>query len=492
MKRYILLTGILITILQAKAQLSTGDLPINVLWIIAEDLSPDLGSYGNDLVNTPHLDRLAHRGMRFTNAFATAPVCSPSRTALATGMYQTAIGAYHMRYPEQLMPPLSKGIQTIAQTISEEGYTTANILDAPAKGKIDWMFKHDPKEHFNAFYWKNLAGSAKPFFAQASLGLTHRPFVEPKPDQFDLAKISIPPYYPDHPVSRQDFAGYYASIEKLDEQVGQILDSLKKYDLDKNTLIFFFSDHGRPMSRAKNHHYDSGLKVPLIVYVPPALAPIQGYTGGSTSDQLLSLIDVSASTLAVVGAKKPAYMQGRVFLGEQTEEPRDFVFSASNRIGDTNFRSRSVRGKKYRYTRNYHHDFSINSSATAYRKQMHPIYHLLNILQEEGKLTPPQQALMRDLPYEELYDLENDPYETINLAKDAGHQLVLTEMRQMLDRWMVESNDQGLQEDSKALEDAFRLYGVTSYAERKDKIENMYQKVLNQVKTKRITHENIK
>ncbi|MDF9795433.1 N-sulfoglucosamine sulfohydrolase [Catalinimonas alkaloidigena] len=482
MKKYsstllIILLG-LFTPWQLKAQTQ----PMNVLWIIAEDLSPDLKCYGNSLVNTPHLDSLAAHGMRFTEAFSAAPVCSPSRTAFATGMYQTSIGAYHMRYPEELLPELSEGIKTVAQIVNEQGYTSANIKDVPGKGKIDWMFKHEPGEHFNAEHWQEIAEKNEPFFAQVSLGLTHRPFEEPQPGQFDLDKISIPPYYPDHTVSRKDFAGYYASIEKLDEQVGMVLDSLKKYGLDENTAIIFFSDHGRPMTRGKNYHYDSGLRVPLIISLPPDKS-IEGYTEGQTSDQLHSLIDVTATSLKLMQIPRTEYefMQGRVFLGEHQEEESAYVFSASNRIGGTDFRSRSVRSENFRYTRNYHHDFSVNSSATAYRKQMHPIYHLLNIMHEQGTLTPAQEALVEDMPYEELYELKNDPYETVNLIEQEEYAQELSQLRKALDDWIKETSDQGLGEDNDEIKAAFQQYHDASHNSRKEKIEQLHQEVLHAV-----------
>lgn len=471
---------ILLLCLFIPKQLVAQTQPMNVVWIIAEDLSPDLHCDGNSLVNTPHLDSLAVHGMRFTDTFSAAPVCSPSRTAFATGMYQTSVGAYHMRYPDELLPELPEGIKTAAQIVNEQGYTSANIKDAPGKGKIDWMFRHDPKEHFNAGHWQEIAENNRPFFAQISLGLTHRPFEEPQPGQFDLDEISVPPYYPDHTVSRKDFAGYYASIEKLDAQVGMILDSLKKYGLDENTAIIFFSDHGRPMSRGKNYHYDSGLKVPLIISLPPDIT-LKGYAERQTSDQLLSLIDVTATSLELMQINKPEYMEGRVFLGENQEEERAYIFSATNRIGGTDFRSRSVRSENFRYIRNYHHDFSVNSSATAYRKQMHPIYHLLNIMYEQRTLTPAQEALVKDMPYEELYDLKNDPYETVNLVSQQKYAQALLQLREVLDNWIKETNDQGLSEDSDAIKAAFQEYHDESHSSRKEKIEQLHQEVLHEV-----------
>jgi len=449
----------------------------NILWIIAEDLSPDLGCYGNTLVETPNLDALARQGMRFTEAFATAPVCSPSRTALATGMYQTTIGAYHMRYPENMKPALPSGIKTIARLVQEAGYLSANIQDYPGKGKIDWMFQAEVDEQFDAYHWKEIASSEQPFFAQLSTAMTHRSFEPATPGQFPLDSIFIPPYYPDHPVTRRDFADYYASIERLDKEVGQVLDSLEKYGLDKNTIIFFFSDHGRPMTRGKNYHYDSGLMVPLIISVPEGVDLPTVYQPFEVSDELLSTLDITATTLALLGITPPDKMQGRVIFGSERDEPREVVFSATNRIGETNFRSRSLRTQRYRYSRHYHHDFSVNNSATAYRKANHPIYHLLNILHEQGQLTEAQQSLVNNIPYEELYDIRRDPFETKNLLENTDYQVVLDSLRGVVDQWIKDSNDQGLKTDSPAVEKAFATYGKESHAKYAEKIKALHQQV---------------
>lgn len=455
---------------------SQADKP-NVLWIIAEDLSPDLGCYGNTLVETPNLDALAQRGMRFTRTFATAPVCSPSRTALATGMQQTTIGAYHMRYPENLKPTLPDGVKTIAQLSQEAGYLSANIQDYPGKGKTDWMFRADVDQQFDAYHWKEIARNKQPFFAQLSTAMTHRSFEPATSGQFSLDSISVPPYYPDHPISRRDFADYYASIERLDREVGQVLDSLRKYDLDENTIIFFFSDHGRPMTRGKNYHYDSGLMVPLIVSVPEGVGLPTGYRAGDVSDELLSTLDITATTLSLLGVALPKEIQGRIIFGNKRDEPREVVFSASNRIGETNFRSRSLRTDRYRYSRHYHHDFSVNSSATAYRTANHPIYHLLNILHEQGQLTEAQQNLVTNMPYEELYDIQRDPFETKNLLKNADSELVLESLRGVMNQWIEESGDRGLESDSPAIEAAFATYGKESAARYSEKSEALHQQV---------------
>lgn len=223
----------------------------NVIWIVCEDLSPDLGCYGNELVQTPQLDSLAKEGIRFTNVFATVPACSPSRTAFATGIYQTSIGAHHIRYPDSLMPFLLENIQSVAQIFKQYGCTTATIKDAPGKGKTDWMRKVDIDENFDYHHWRELAMQVNPSVAHLSMGRTHQPFTKAKEGQFPLKKLSIPPYLPNYQVTRKDFADYYSSIEELDHDVKQVLDSLKQYGFAKNTFVIFFLVHGRPMIHNK-------------------------------------------------------------------------------------------------------------------------------------------------------------------------------------------------------------------------------------------------
>lgn len=451
--------------------------PFNILWLVAEDMSPDLGCNGNTLVRTPAIDSLAAEGMLFTNVFATAPVCAPSRTALATGMYQTTIGAYHMRYPDSLLPSLPRGVMTFPQLFRQNGYVTANIKDAPGKGKTDWMFRADLDEHFDFNHWNQLATVEKPFFAQVSVKHTHRVFEKAQEGQFPLDKLTVPPYLPDHPVTRRDIADYYASIEALDRDVRQVLDSLAHYGLEKNTVIVFFSDHGWPITRSKTFHYDSGLKVPLIIRFPAGAELPGGFVAGSTSERLLSTIDITATTLALAGITLPREMQGEVFLGPETGPEREMVFSATNRIGEVDFRSRSLRSHRYRYTRNYHRDFSVNSATSANTRSVYPTYHLLNILHERGELTPVQENLLKPMPYEELYDLRDDPFEVRNLAGDPAYSDVLEEMSKAMDRWLKETDDQGLDADPPEIVAAFAAYGEQSHKKHEQKIAKLHREV---------------
>lgn len=454
----------------------------NIVWIMAEDLSQDLGAYGNELVTTPNIDQLAREGVRFTHVFTTAPICTPSRTALGVGMHPGSIGAHHMRYPDSLKPALPQDVQTMNTHFQEAGYVTANIQDDPGTGKVDWSFKADQGSQFGYGHWDALAQQEKPFFAQISISYTHRPF--PEIDDADIPEaIDVPPYYPDHSVARRDFARYYKSIERLDEEVGNVLAALERRGLRENTVVFFFSDHGRPMPRGKSFLYDSGIRIPAIIHIPQELEAPPQYQPGSTNDELISAIDFSATSLSMAGIETPESMHGRVFWGEDQAPEREYIFSAVDRTGESHFQSRAIRSRRYKYIRNYRHDFSINEMATAYRRANHPIYHLLNILDKQDRLSPAQSYVVEDVPPEELYDLEEDPHETNNLAGNPNYEDVRDKLRNRLEDHLEEIGDQGLNPDRRQIIRVFEEYGRRSYQQRKEEIRELHREVAGQVES---------
>ena len=429
----------------------------NILWIIAEDIGPDLGIDGTPEVRTPNLDRLSAQGMRFTRAFATAPVCSASRSAFNTGMYQTTIGAHNHRSHREgdgtVYPfPLPEGVRTISDWMRGAGYFTGNIVDLPdhlgfdGKGKTDLNFSYDGKL-FDTDRWDELKGR-QPFYAQINLPETHR-----GPDwdeahrrifyRADPAKVVVPPYFPDHPVIRQDWAQYLNTLMSLDRKVGKILEQLERDGLAEKTVVVFMGDNGRAMLRNKQWPYDGGHHVPLIIRWPTGLPAPASYTAGTVSGSLLSLIDLTATSLAFAGVPKPEKMQGRVFLGASREAPREYVFGGRDRGDESVDRVRSVRSERFRYMRNYYPERPSFPNHRV-KKTMYPAYWVLRKLQGEGKLTPQQARLLAPTRApEELYDLSVDPHEMNNLAASPEHQKVLREMRAALDRWVVETDDQG-------------------------------------------------
>jgi len=436
--------------------LSDGERP-NILWIIAEDLGPDLGVDGTPEVRTPNVDRLASIGMRFTHAFTTSPVCSPSRSAFNTGMYQASIGAQNHRSHRRDDPSpypfrLPDGVRLVSDWMRRAGYFTANIVRFPENvgfegtGKTDWNFSPEG-EPFDSDTWADLKDN-QPFYAQVNFPETHRGRVWDEAHEridrpADPDSVVIPPYYPDHPVTREDWAQYLNTVMALDRKVGVVLELLESEGLADNTVVIFMGDHGRPMVRGKQWPYDSGLRVPLLLRWPESVAAPRQYEPGTVSDQLISAIDVTATTLAIAGVPRPVRMQGRVFLGPEADPPRDHVFGGRDRGDETVDRVRSVRSARYRYIRNFMPDRPFLQT-NRYKEASYPVIWVMRKLHAQSALTPPQARLMAPTrPSEELYDLASDPYEINNLADSPEHQEVLKLMRAELGRWIEETDDQG-------------------------------------------------
>ena len=416
----------------------------NIVWIISEDMGPDLGCWGFD-VHTPNIDRLAATGMRFTKCFGTASVCMPNRTAMSTGVTQTTLGAVTMRPPAKFMRPLTGGVKPLPVLLREIGYTVANVKDTEigCRPKDDWNFRFEGKSWDTA----NLADlkGDRPFYAQFNFAMAHRPFRQDEQHPVDPKTVDLPPYYPDHPVARQSWSDYLESIQHLDRGVGRVLKWLDDEKLADSTIVFFLSDHGEAMIRGKYFLYDCSLNQPLIVRWPESCDPPADFKAGTASDRLMAAIDITAQTVACTGADVPSWMHGREFFGADNP-PRDEVFSAADWIGGSKLKSRSIRTERYKYIRNFITDISVNSSSTEYRKAKHPMFHLVEILAERNELSPLHRKLLFDpLPPEELYDLNADPHEINNIAADPDHAQIKADLRSRLETLIKESGDLGFE-----------------------------------------------
>lgn len=424
--------------LTAVAPSAAADRP-NIVWIVTEDISPNLGCYGDPDAITPNLDRFAAQGARFTRCFTHAPVCAPSRSGLITGMYPTTMGSHHMRSKLVTPPPL------FTDELKKAGYA------------VFWPTKTDfnfdpPKGWADTRNWTQNPGilpTDRPFFAFVNINVTHESQVRPTPEQYkrntarltpgqrrDPAKVQLPPYYPDAPEVRRNVATYHENITAMDYTVGDILKLLDDRKLADNTLVFFFGDHGWGMSRGKRWCYDSGTRAPLLVRWPGKVAP------GTVRDDLVAFLDFAPTVLAAAGAEVPAPMQGQVFLGDKKAPPRKYAFSCRDRMDETYDRIRSVRGERYRYVRNFHPELPY-AQWINYMDEM-PTMQVWRKFAFEGKLNPVQMAFFaRTKPKEELYDLQADLHETKNLADSPAHQDVLKEHRAALDKWIAETHDLG-------------------------------------------------
>ncbi len=440
---------------QAKQPSSTRP---NILWISAEDLSPDLGSYGDTYSRTPNLDRLAWQGARYTNAFSSAPVCAPSRSAMITGMYPTTIGSLHMR--SKAVPP--PGIKAFTEYLRAAGYYCTN------NAKTDYNFEAPPSnrppdtvwdETSRSAHWRNRPDKSQPFFAVFNHEVTHEGQVRSddatyskntaalKPEEFhDPAKAVLPPYYPDTPVVRKTWARYYDLITALDYQITKLLNQLEEDGLADNTIVFFWGDHGRGLTRGKRWVYDSGIRVPLIVRWPGKIKP------GTVDDRMVSLMDLGPTVLSLAGVKVPEHMQGQAFLGEQAK-PREYIFAHRDRMDETYDMMRAVRDKRYKYIKNFHPgrpyaQYIAYMDEMPILKEMRRLYkdHMNALDPNYGKALNQTQLIFfkPEKPPEELYDTTVDPHEVNNLAGSPQHQEVLKRMRAVLDKWQKETKDLGL------------------------------------------------
>ncbi|MDF1576559.1 MAG: sulfatase [Bacteroidales bacterium] len=433
----------------------------NIIWIVGENLNLDLGIYGEKLVATPNLDSLGKNGMVYTHVFSTSPVCAPSRSAFMTGMYQTTTGTHNMRSHRKDDYRLPDGVRPVTHRLADAGYYTANITSIGDRivgtGKLDLNFVNEGPI-YDSDNWSTLK-SNQPFFAtintpeieydiydRQTFSKERVEWVGEKdhPQIATPENVPVPPYYPDQKITRQELARYYNSVSGMDIRVGHILEQLQKEGLDEHTVIIFFGDNGRLDARGIHWCWDTGLRVPMIVYWPEKLEAPPQYQAGTVSDQIISLLDITATTLQIAGIPRPLSMQSRVFLGEHADRPRTYAFSARDRIDETVNRIRSVREERYHYMRNFMPGQGF-TSLNRYKEKCFAVKPLMRELHAAGQLTGAAAELMEPLPYEQLYDTWSDPHEIYNLAESdiPEHQAALHRLRAALDTWIAETGDQG-------------------------------------------------
>ncbi len=432
----------------------------NILWIIGEDVSPDIGCYGNKTVHTPNIDQLASEGVRFDNAFATCPVCSPARSALHTGMYQTTIGAHNHRSHRDDDYPLPQGTHLVTHLFQKAGYQTANItqFDETLKGtgKTDWNFSVD--HPFDTNNWNDLK-SDQPFFAQINFPESHRAFKRSKTKPVRVEDVEIPPYYPDHPIVREDWAKYLDTVGMLDEKVGKVLRKLKDDGLAENTIVIFMGDHGRCQPRGKQFLYEGGIRVPLVIRYPEHFKP------GTVNNTLVRNIDITATTLQLAGIDLPEDMQGKSVLN-LNESPHEFIVSARDRCDETVDRIRCIRTKRFKYIRNFYPERPY-TQLNRYKETSYPGLRLLRRLKHQDQLTEAQAHFMADTrPEHELYDLQNDPHEIHNLAGSKKHQITLHALQAKLDQWIETTDDKGAEKEPPAIAKQYEQKMIRVYNER--------------------------
>ena len=439
---------LLITVVLISCDNRTANLQPNILWITCEDLSPILGCYGDRVANTPNIDLFAQNAVRFTNAYASAPICTPARSSLITGVYASSMGTHHLRG----VVPKSDKIKCFTEFLREKGYYCTNNV------KEDYNFITPEEawdESSDSAHWRNRKPE-QPFFSVFNFMVTHQSQTRygieklneinstlDEKDRINPDDVEIPPYYPDTPIVRNNIASLYTQVHIMDKKFQEIINQLEEDGLRENTIIFFYSDHGTGLPRGKGYLHDTGIKVPLIIEFPEKYKHYSPAKAGAFSDELVNFIDFPPTVLSLTGIDPPKYMQGNPFLGQYRKNSNDYVISIRDRRDEVLMFSRSIRTDKYHYIRNFlPHRPRMQRN---FYSEITPIRQELRRLDNLGLLQSNEDWLMEDsVPVDELYDTETDPHELNNLAQEAEHLEIMELLKRNLFSWMVETKDLGL------------------------------------------------
>lgn len=424
----------------------------NILWITSEDNSSQwLGCYGNQDAKTPRLDTLAENSIQFTQAYSNAPVCAVARATILTGVYAPTLGTQHMRSRHAV----SKKVRPHVSYLRELGYYCTNAwkTDYNIEGKDHLIWDECGKQA----HYKNRKKDS-PFFAIFNLTTCHESSlfpanvkskreegIIPQETRLDPAKLTLPPYLPDLPEIRSDFAIYHDILTALDTQIGKIIDELEADGLSEDTIIFYYGDHGGPTPRGKRFLNDTGVRIPLLIHVPKKWRHLTSFQQGESVDELVSFVDLTPTLLSLCGIDVPEHMTGRAFMGEQRVEPaeQETVFLFADRFDEFYGMRRGYADGRYKYIRRFTSHLPVG--AICFYPFGMPSWVAWRQAWQEEKLS----GLLNDIwepnqPVEMLFDTQNDPWEIKNLAKDPEHSNRLASMRERMKTLMVEARDTGL------------------------------------------------
>ena len=416
----------------------------NILWITSEDNSAYFtGCYGNTFATTPNIDKLAGEGFLYTHAYCPHAVSSPSRNCIITGVYANSNGNIQMRsdYPK------SEAVRTYVEYLHQAGYyCTNNSKTDYNTGSINPNEIWD--ESSNKAHYKNRP-EGKPFFAVFNLMESHESCINrgqkiPAGNlRHNPDKVILPPYHPDTPDIRFDWALYYDAVEDMDKKVGDLLIELEESGLAENTIVMYYGDNGGVLPRSKRFLYETGTQIPFVIRIPekykylyPAKKP------GNKVDRLINFVDLAPTLCSIAGVPVPDYMQGKAFLGNQKTKDPEYVYMARERMDERYDNVRAVKDKQYRYIHNY----------MPFRPTMQYLRTLFGLPSTQswadeykaGRTNAVQSMFFREKPVEELYDSEKDPWNINNLADDPAYEKVLLRMRGEEMKWRSEIRDVGL------------------------------------------------
>ncbi|QDT03380.1 Sulfatase [Rubripirellula lacrimiformis] len=411
----------------------------NILWLTSEDNGQEIGCYGDEYADTPNIDALAAKSLRYHTCWSNAPVCAPARTTIISGMYATSLGGQHMRSGVKL----PAGMKLYPQVLHESGYYCTNHT------KTDYNFDGADAgwdDSGKKAHWRGRPSEDTPFFSIFNFTVSHESKIRVRPHELkhDPAKAQLPSYHPDTPEVRHDWAQYYDKITEMDDDFGRVLNQLKQDGLDDSTIVFYYGDHGSGMPRSKRWPFDSGLRVPLVVHVPEKfrhLAP-QDYMPGGVSQRLVSFVDLAPTVIGLAGADVPANMQGVAFMGPAEGPAKEYLFGYRGRMDERIDMVRSCTDGRYVYMRHFyperpylkHVSYMFETPTTQVWKRMF----------DAGELTEAQAKFWQSKPVEELFDLQSDPDETVNVAGLPENAQRLAKMRTAIKQWMVSTADLGL------------------------------------------------
>lgn len=409
----------------------------NILWIVSEDNSPLLGCYGDPFATTPNLDRLAADAVAFDHAFASAPVCAPSRFTLITGTYASAMGTAGMRSNYHIDPK----VRFFPNYLREAGYYCTN------RSKTDYNTLNQPgtwhASSKSAHYSGRQKGQA--FFHVHNIGISHESQIHNRKEPLvhDPREVPLPPYHPDTDTIRRDWAQYYDRVMQMDEQVGEILAQLKADGLYNETIIFYYSDHGGALPRGKRFLYESGTHIPLLVRVPEKYRDLfPGYAPGQRTGRMVSFVDFAPTVLSLAGIEPPEHMQGKAFLGNFPTEPKPAIYNFKERMDATLDFGRAVRTPQYRYIRNFM-PYRPNGQHVNYQWRA-PSQRSWEEACRNNRCDPVQHRFWQPKASEELYLISSDPHNINNLATQPGYAAIKDSLSQQLDEWMIQTRDLGL------------------------------------------------
>lgn len=455
MKNPLPLISLLLILALAGCNKST-ELP-NILWITSEDNSPFLGCYGDSFATTPHMDQLAREGFLYTNAYANTPVCAPARNTILTGVLACSNGN------EQMRSSYSKSdiVRPYTEFLMEKGYYCTNMV------KTDYNFANVRTDDIwdecsNEAHYRN-RGKGQAFFAIFNFTISHESRLHiSTPDSLLRHRpedVSLPPYHPDTPEMRHDWAQYYDKVEDLDTKVGEVLAELENAGLAENTIVFYFSDHGGVLGRSKRYLYETGTRVPMIIRIPKKYKKLfPAAKKGSKVDRLVSFVDLAPTLLSLTGTPAPDYMQGSAFLGKYKGEDPGHIYMFRDRMDGRYDMTRSIVDGRYRYTRYFNPN-------RIWMQHLDYLWRAPSMVAWEqaflaGECNEIQARFWNTKPVEELFDTENDPWEINNLADDPAYAERLAGMRKTMFNIGAEIKDAGFIPEADRI---VRTAGVPAY-----------------------------